>query len=117
MALCFVACQNELTMGVSNADLVDVVLNLEAPELGVTRLDGDDQKGGNSAFGGIDFMSDANWEAYDLRYTLEVYGKDKNGVEKLAGQRMVNCLDKYAPTSFQLRLAPNRDYKFVVFAD
>ena len=117
MALCFVACQNELTMGVSNADLVDVVLNLEAPELGVTRLDGDDQKGGNSAFGGIDFMSDANWEAYDLRYTLEVYGKDKNGVEKLAGQRMVNCLDKYAPTSFELRLAPNRDYKFVVFAD
>ena len=117
MALCFVACQNELTMGVSNADLVDVVLNLEAPELGVTRLDGDDQKGGNSAFGGIDFMSDANWEAYDIRYTLEVYGKDKNGDEKLAGQRMVNCLDKYAPTSFQLRLAPNRDYKFVVFAD
>ena len=117
MALCFVACQNELTMGVSNADLVDVVLNLEAPELGVTRLDGDDKKGGNSAFGGIDFMSDANWEAYDLRYTLEVYGKDKNGDEKLAGQRMVNCLDKYAPTSFQLRLAPNRDYKFVVFAD
>ena len=119
MALCFVACQNEPIETVTNADLVDVTLCLEAPELGVTRADADGINGRNSALGGIDFMTDADWANYDIRYILEVYGEadvdGSNGPIYL--QRMVNCLDKYAPTTFALRLVPGRSYKFVVFAD
>lgn len=118
LALCFVACQNEAVESVSNGDLANVVLTIDAPELGVTRADLDANAAKNSAFGAIDFLSDADWANYDLRYILEVYAADENGTgEPIYRERLVNCLDKYAPTTFELRLVPNRDYKFVVFAD
>ncbi|MBQ6940688.1 MAG: starch-binding protein [Alistipes sp.] len=119
LALCFVACQNDAVESVSNSDLVDVVLTVDAPEMGVTRgLDGDQQVGRNSALGAIDFLTDADWANYDLRYILEVYAADETGTgEPIYRERLVNCLDKYAPTTFALRLVPNREYKFVVFAD
>lgn len=118
LALCFVACQNELGTEVSNSDFVDVVLTVDAPELGVTRADNDGQNEKNSALGAIDFLSDADWANYDLRYILEVYAADDDGTgEPIYRERLVNCLDKYAPTTFALRLVPNRDYKFVVFSD
>lgn len=125
LALCFVACQNESVEVVSNGDLADVVLTIDAPELGVTRADGDFLEDGttpknakNSAYGAIDFFDDADWDTYDLRYILEVYAEDEDGTgTPIYRERMVNCLDKYAPTTFALRLVPNRTYKFVVFAD
>ena len=118
LALAFTACQNEPVESVSSNGLVDVVLTVDAPELGVTRADNDGQNGKNSAYGAIDFMNDADWANYDLRYILEVYAADDNGTgEPIYRERLVNCLDKYAPTSFALRLVPNRNYKFVVFAD
>lgn len=120
LALCFVACQNESVEVVSNGDLADVVLTIDAPELGVTRADGDTNAAKNSAFGAIDFLTDADWANYDLRYILEVYAKDDDGINNskpIYRERLVNCLDKYAPTTFELRLVPNRTYKFVVFAD
>ena len=118
LALCFVACQNELGTEVSNSDFVDVVLTIDAPELGVTRADNDGQNEKNSALGAIDFLTDADWANYDLRYILEVYAADDDGSgEPIYRERLVNCLDKYAPTTFALRLVPNRDYKFVVFSD
>ena len=118
LALCFVACQNEGVENVANGDLVDVVLTVDAPELGVTRADGDTQNGKNSAFGAIDFLSEADWANYDLRYILEVYAENETGEgTPIYSERLVNCLDKYAPTTFSLRLVPNRTYKFVVFAD
>lgn len=119
MALCFVACQNDGVENVSNSDLVDVVLTVDAPELGITRADGDLFKGKSSAYGAIDFMNDADWEGYDLRYILEVYAEDDtNGANGMIySERLVNCLDKYAETTFALRLVPGRTYKFVVFAD
>ena len=125
LALCFVACQNESVEVVSNGDLADVVLTIDAPELGVTRADGDFMEDGttpknakNSAYGAIDFFDDADWDTYDLRYILEVYAENEDGTgTPIYRERMVNCLDKYAPTTFALRLVPNRTYKFVVFAD
>ncbi len=118
LALCFVACQNEQVESVSNSDLVDVVLNIDAPDLSVTRADVDGQNAKNSAFGAIDFLTDADWTNYDLRYILEVYDQNENGTgTPIYRERLVNCLDKYAPTTFELRLVPNREYKFVVFAD
>ena len=118
LALCFVACQNEGVENPTNGDLVNVVLSVDAPELGVTRADEDNFAGKNSAYGAIDFMNDADWANYDLRYILEVYAaNDEGNGEPIYRERLVNCLDKYAPTQFELRLVPNRDYKFVVFAD
>lgn len=124
LALCFVACQNDAVESVNNSDLANVVLTIDAPELGVTRADGDTledgtlKNGKNSAFGAIDFLSDADWANYDLRYILEVYKAGDEGTgEPIYRERLVNCLDKYAPTTFDLRLVPNRTYKFVVFAD
>ena len=117
LALCFVACQNEPNIGAKNSDLANVVLNIEAPEL-ATRADADANAGKNSAFGAIDFFNDADWANYDVRYILEVYDVNDNGTgEPIYRERLVKCLDKYAPTTFNLRLVPNRDYKFVVFAD
>jgi len=118
LALAFTACQTEPVETVSNDGLVDVVLTVDAPELGVTRADNDGQNAKNSAFGAIDFLTDADWANYDLRYILEVYDANEDGTgTPIYRERMVNCLDKYAPTTFALRLVPNREYKFVVFAD
>ena len=117
LALCFVACQNDGVETVSNSDLVDVVLTVDAPELGTTRAD-EVVKTGNSAYGAIDFMTDADWADFDLRYILEVYAENEDGTgTPIYSERLVNCLDKYAPTTFALRLVPGRTYKFVVFAD
>ena len=118
LALCFVACQNEGVENATNGDLVNVVLTVDAPELGATRADADANAGKNSAFGAIDFFNDADWANYDLRYILEVYDANDNGDgEPIYRERLVNYLEKYAPTTFDLRLVPNREYKFVVFAD
>ena len=119
LALAFTACQNEPVEVVGNGGLVEVVLNIDAPEMNITRtLDGDSQSGRNSALGAIDFFNDADWAKYDVRYILEVYDANDNGSgEPIYLERLVNCLDKYEPTNFVLRLVPDRDYKFVVFAD
>ncbi|MBO7185521.1 MAG: BACON domain-containing protein [Alistipes sp.] len=121
LALCFVACQNEPEVNVSNSDLVDVVLNIEAPELGITRAgdDGDSKNAKDSAYGAIDYADADFWDHNDIRYILEVYAEnDSDGSEgRISKDRLVNCLDAYAPTEFKLRLVPNRTYKFVVFAD
>ena len=119
LALCFVACQNDAVESVSNSDLVDVVLTVDAPEMGITRgLDNDQRVGRSSALGAIDFFNDADWAKYDVRYILEVYAENAHGTgEPIYRERLVNCLDKYAPTTFALRLVPERTYKFVVFAD
>ena len=119
MALTFAACQQDGAFDAKNSDLVDVVLTVDTPELGVTRgLDGDTKTGYNSALGAIDFLTEADWANYDLRYILEVYDANDDGTgEPIYRERLVNCLDKYAPTTFALRLVPNREYKFVVFAD
>ena len=119
MALAFVACQTEPNDVVSNADLVDVVLNVAAPELDATRADNDGINERNSALGGIDFMTDADWANYDLRYILEIYDENDNDGANgpIYRERLVKCVDKYVPTTFDLRLVPGRKYKFVVFAD
>ena len=118
LALCFVACQNEPFFGDKNSDLVDVVLNIAAPELDATRSVDEPEAGKSSALGAIDFFNEADWAKYDIRYILEVYDKKDNGNgEPIYRERLTKYLDKYAPTQFELRLVPNREYKFVVFAD
>ncbi len=106
---------------------VSVQLMVSAPELiGATRagedgeIDGD--KGMDSAFGAIDYLDgntagDArfDWDDVNIRYTMEVY--DVDDLSKPIKDRQEQITDKYEPVQFEVRLIPDRKYKFVVFAD
>ena len=115
------SCQNDFdgaNVGVGGE--VDFQLAVSAPEFGATRADADGSNGHDSAFGAIDYLSQAEWDEVDLRYTLEVYDYDpatKTIGDAPVKDRMVKVLDKYEPVVFDLRLVPNRHYHFVVFAD
>ena len=122
LVLGLTSCQNDFDgASVGAGGEVNFQLSVSAPELSATRAedkDGDTQNGYDSAFGAIDYLSDADWANVDLRYSLEVYDKAENyeGATPIK-DRMVVITDKYAPVTFDLRLVPNRDYHFVVFAD
>ena len=97
---------------------VDFQLSVGTEEMTRADLDGDEQEGYNSAYGAIDYLSAADWAKYDLRYSLEVYdvANDYTNATPIK-DRMVIIVDDYQPVAFDLRLVPNRDYHFVVFAD
>ena len=83
-----------------------VSVSVALPE-GATRAAGSD-----SALGAIDTWWNETTKAnYDIRFILEVYEG-----EELAKDRMVVCGDEDEAT-FNFRLVPGRDYKFVVWAD
>ena len=96
-------------------DSVNFSIGINVPEL-ATRSG---ETGMNSGLGAIDNFSADEWAEYDLRYMLEVYDVSE-GYENLntpVKQRMVQTFDEYQETTFELRLIPNRTYKFVVWAD
>ena len=119
LVLGLASCQQEPELFNPVGGEVDVQLTVDASSIG-TRADsdGDDQNGHDSAYGAIDYL-EADWAAYDLRYTLEVYdasaANDANAKPIKARQQVV--MEEYAPASFDLRLVPGRAYRFVVFAD
>lgn len=120
-ALAFIAaaltsCMTEQTLKYDDANSVNVSIGVEAPELNDTRSDETDM---NSGLGAIDNFSDDEWAQYDLRYIFEVYDVTPGykNLDKPIKERMVKTYDKYESTSFDLRLIPNRKYKFVVWAD
>ena len=120
LVLGMASCQNDFdgaSVGVGGE--VDFQLSVAVPEFGATRADEDGKNGYDSAYGAIDYLSEADWANVDLRYTLEVYDlaavNDPDAVP--VKDRMTLVVDKYQPVSFELRLVPGRDYRFVVFAD
>ena len=120
-ALAFIAaaltsCMTEQTLKYDSANSVNVTIGVEAPELNGTRSGETDL---NSGLGAIDNFSDDEWAQYDLRYIFEVYDVTPGyeNLNKPIKERMVKTYDKYESTSFDLRLIPNRKYKFVVWAD
>ena len=115
LVLGLASCQNdpEIVNPVVGGE-VDFQLAVSATELG-TRADEDEFSGHNSAYGAIDYLSDAEWDNVDLRYSLEVY--DADNFTTPVKDRQVKILDKYEPVAFDLRLVPGRPYRFVVFAD
>ena len=119
MALLFVACQNDPGNGIAEKDLVTARFGVSAGEL-ATRAD-DAATGFSSALGAIGNFSDADWAKYNLRFTFEVYNKDDDGNgTPIAKERQVSVVDKYEEGDevfFEVRLVPNKEYKFVVFAD
>ena len=122
LVLGLASCQQEFDGAATVGGEVDFQLNVAAPDFGTRADDGDSQYGFDSAFGAIDYLSDnkdefrTDWTEVDLRYTLEVY--DAGALDAApVKDRMVKIVDKYEPVAFDLRLVPNRPYRFVVFAD
>lgn len=96
---------------------VKVTIGIDIPEL-ATRSG---ETAMNSGLGAIDnFNFDGSeWDLYDVRYMLEVYDVTE-GFENLdtpIKQRYTNIHGEYEPTNFEIHLIPNRDYRFVVWAD
>ena len=122
LVLGLASCQQEFDGAATVGGEVDFQLNVAAPDFGTRANDGDNQYGYDSAFGAIDYLSDTedadrvDWTEVNLRYTLEVYDA---GALKAAPvkDRQVKIVDKYESVAFDLRLVPNRNYQFVVFAD
>ena len=113
------SCQKDFNDTTANlGGEVDFQLCVGAGEATRADLDGDEQEGYNSAYGAIDYLNAADWAKYDLRYSLEVYDVANDYTDATpVKDRMVIIVDDYQPVAFDLRLVPNRDYHFVVFAD
>ena len=122
MVLGMVSCAKDFAPEANYGGEVDFTLAVSAPELAVTRAGADGQNDGvnghNSAYGAIDYLTGTDWDGVNLRYILEVYDvADDYTNAKPIKDRQVKIVDKYEPVKFELRLAPKRDYHFVVFAD
>ena len=129
LVLGMVSCQQDVDTIAPVGGEVDFQISVAAPELAGTRAgkdgEADTQNAMDSAFGAIDYLQGAatgdyrqDWGDVDLRYTLEVYDVAGNydGAVPVK-DRQVIIKDSYEPVVFDLRLVPNRDYHFVVFAD
>ena len=129
LVLGMVSCQQDVDTIAPVGGEVDFQISVAAPELAGTRAgedgEADTQNAMDSAFGAIDYLQGAatgdyrqDWGDVDLRYTLEVYDvADSYAGAVPVKDRQVVIVDEYAPVVFDLRLVPNRDYHFVVFAD
>ena len=131
LVLGLASCQNDFdAANVGAGGEVDFQLSVNAPEL-ATRAgeNGADDKLAdlNSAYGAIDYLQGGttgdnlrtNWNNVDLRYVLEVYDVANGAIVGTAPvkDRQVIIVDEYQPVTFELRLVPKRNYRFVVFAD
>ena len=128
LLLGMVACQQDYEFFNSSKSEVDFQLKVDAVELATRAgLDGeaDAQNASDSAYGAIDYLQGTaasdyrvDWSDVDLRYSLEIYDKaDSYDGATPIKDRQVIIVDEYQPVNFDLRLVPNRDYHFVVFAD
>ena len=126
LVLGLASCQKDFAPEANLGAEVDYRLEVSATELGVTRAGdtAENQAAKDSAFGAIDYFQGANWSEVDLRYTLEIYDANEDGSLKLVNgepvlvkDRDVKVVSEYTAVTFETRLAPKRNYRFVVFAD
>ena len=125
LVLGLASCQKDFAPEANLGGEVDFRFSVSAPELAKTRAGengADENNAKDSAFGAIDYFQGADWSKVDLRYTLEIYDADengdlKNGVATIVKDRQAIVVDEYKAVTFETRLAPKRNYRFVVFAD
>ncbi|MBE6202294.1 MAG: starch-binding protein [Rikenellaceae bacterium] len=116
IALLGVSCQQDENIhNATNGDMVEVNIGVGVPEL-ATRSGETDM---NSGLGAIDNFSADEWGLYDVRYMLEIYDVTDGyaNLETPIKKREIKTYDEYQETMFTVRLVPNRDYRFVVWAD
>ena len=116
IATMLTSCVNNAEIDYSGKDAVDVVIGIDVPELAASRAGETDM---NSGLGAIDNFTADEWAKYDVRYIFEVYDATEGyeDFDNPVKKRFVETHDMYEPTTFSLRLIPNRTYKFVVWAD
>lgn len=127
LAMVAISCQREYAIsGYEGWDAVTLNLSVGIPELSDTRSGG---TGMDSKYGAIDNFYDkyddanAGWSKYDLRFIAEVYEIiDSNGTfsSEPIIDRHTSVYKEYSGNTFKLlsvRLAPNRDYRVVIWAD
>lgn len=134
LVLGMVSCQSDFETAnpVVGGEEVDFQLSVDAFALATRAGDNgvtpDGQAELNSAFGAIDYLQGGvagdqkrlDWSDVNLRYILEVYDVDDKGNvigDTPVKDRMVKVVDQYESVVFDLRLIPQRTYRFVVFAD
>ena len=121
MMLLFAACQTEPGFDTNEKGLVTARFSVGAHEISTRAGEATATTGFSSALGAIDNFTDADWANYNLRFIFEVYDKDDNGSgDPIAKERQVKVVDSYKNgdvVNFEVRLVPNKEYKFVVFAD
>ena len=116
IALLGVSCQQDENIhNATNGDMVEVNIGVGVPEL-ATRSGETDM---NSGLGAIDNFSADEWAKYDVRYMLEIYDVTDGyaNLETPIKKREIKTYDEYQETMFTVRLVPNRDYRFVLWAD
>lgn len=121
--LLMVSCQDDCWNIFGKDNSVDVVLKITSPQIDSTR---GEASGLDSALGAIDNFDNnvEMWEKYDLRYSLEIYEVITSGTQKTTSEqpiykRQVITTDDYDADGikFKMQVVPNRDYKFVIWAD
>lgn len=108
MVLGLVACQNDEENINVGMDDVEMTINVKVAE--ETRTGSEEVIDGGIF--GTDILDDAN---ITMRYILQIYHVESDKVEK--AERMILYSDENNGVCFDVRLAPDRDYKFVVWAD
>lgn len=117
------SCQRDYSTKSTTEELVDVELQITTPSIEASR---GEASGLNSALGAIDNFNNNSelWDAYDLRYILEIYEVVKSGSDATISnnpiyKRQVLTTDNYDAESvkFKMQVVPNRTYLFVVWAD
>ena len=106
IALLLTACQEEALQVAGRTDEVVINISASAPELMQRSTPTT-----NSAKGGL---TNIDWNKYDLRYILEIYDADGT---KLVKSRNQKTYSNGGNADFQIRLTPDRTYRFVVWAD
>lgn len=121
MMLLFAACQTEPGFDTTENGLVTARFSVGAHGISTRADEATATTGFSSALGAIDNFTDADWANYNLRFIFEVYAKDDNGSgDPIAKERQVKVVDSYKNgdvVNFEVCLVPNKEYKFVVFAD
>lgn len=106
VAMMFTACQEDALQVAGVTDEVSVSLSASAPEIIQRSSDATSSKKGG--------LTNVDWSKYDLRYILEIYNADGS---KLVKKREVKTYPDGGDANFQIRLTPDRAYRFVVWAD
>lgn len=117
LAMVAVSCQKDAgSLDYEGKDTVAVTIGVGVQELDATRSGETDM---NSGLGAIDNFSADEWGKYDVRYIMEVYDVTDGFVnlDTPIKKREVKTYDEYQETMFSVRLIPNRDYRFVFWAD
>ena len=116
VTLLFAACQSEdrFIDQVATEGEGTVSFTVSAPDaLGVTRAY--NAAISNSAKGGITNVDCTN--DYDLRYQLAIYRIEGDGTFTEVITPQLQVVTSYAPVTYSFKLAPNKDYQVVAWAD